>query len=151
VPDPVTDSIVLYDGVCGLCNRGVQFLLKRDRHDRLRFASLQSDFAVALLERHGVNASDLDTVYVVVGHEQANESLLARADAVLDLMKEIGGVWHIVRLMGILPKWVRDRIYNFVARHRYQVFGKYDSCLLPEERYRHKFLDAEVRGVVVSP
>jgi predicted DCC family thiol-disulfide oxidoreductase YuxK len=145
VREPVSNPIVLYDGVCGFCNRGVQFLLKRDRHDHLRFASLQSDFAIALLRRHGLDAGQLDTIYVVADYGHPNESLRARADAVFDLMREIGGVWKMVRLLRIAPKWARDRCYDLIARHRYRFFGKYESCSLPEERHRHKFLDEQVR------
>jgi predicted DCC family thiol-disulfide oxidoreductase YuxK len=140
VREPVSHPIVLYDGVCGLCDRGVQFLLKRDRQDHLRFASLQSGFAAALLGKHGIDSRELDTVYVVVDYGLATESLLERADAVLFLGRRIGGVWNVVRLLQILPRWARDRSYNLVARHRYRVFGKYESCRLLDERQRHKFL-----------
>jgi predicted DCC family thiol-disulfide oxidoreductase YuxK len=144
VRESVSNPIVLYDGVCGLCNRGVQFLLKRDRHDYLRYASLQSDFAAGLLKRHHVDVLELDTVYVVLEHRQANETLLARADAVAYLMRVIGGVWNVVRLVKLLPKWAQDRIYDLVARYRYRFFGKYETCPLPEERHRRRFLDLSV-------
>lgn len=138
--ETVSNPIVLYDGVCGFCNRGVRFLLKRDRQDHLRFASLQSDFAIALLRRHGVDANRLDTLYVVADYGHPSESLLARADAVLFLARGMGSVWNVVRLLKILPRWARDRAYNLVARHRYRFFGKHESCPLPDERDRHKFL-----------
>jgi predicted DCC family thiol-disulfide oxidoreductase YuxK len=137
----MSNPILLYDGVCGLCNRLTQFLLKRDTRDRLRFASLQSEFAAAILNRHGKDASDLDTVYVVKDYEQPTETLLARSDAILYLMKEIGGVWSLTGVARVLPRWLRDRIYNLVARNRYKVFGKYETCMLPEPRHRRKFLD----------
>jgi predicted DCC family thiol-disulfide oxidoreductase YuxK len=137
----MSNPILLYDGVCGLCNRLTQFLLKRDTRDRLRFASLQSEFAAAILNRHGKDASDLDTVYVVKDYEQPTEALLARSDAILYLMKEIGGVWSLTGVARVLPRWLRDRIYNLVARNRYKVFGKYETCMLPEPRHRRKFLD----------
>jgi predicted DCC family thiol-disulfide oxidoreductase YuxK len=140
VRETVSNPIVLYDGVCGFCNRGVRFLLKRDRQDHLRFASLQSDFAGALLTRHGVDATRLDTIYVVADYGHPGENLLARADAVVFLGRGIGGVWNVVRLLNILPKWARDRAYNLVARHRYRFFGKHESCPPPDERDKHKFL-----------
>jgi len=141
VPESTSNPIVLYDGVCGLCNRAVQFLLKRDRHDRLRFASLQSDFAATLLKRHGMDHQDLDTVYAVLNHGEASEALLAKGDALLQFAKEIGGVWNIARLGRIIPRSIRNCLYDFVARHRYQVFGKYDACMLPDPRHKHKFLE----------
>lgn len=140
----MTKPIVLYDGVCGLCNRLVQFLLKRDRRDHLRFASLQSDFAAGILRRHGANPHDLDTVYVVVNYNETGEGLLARSDAILSLGKPLGGIWKLAAAGKILPRGIRDRLYNLVARNRYRVFGKHDSCMIPEGRYRRKFLDGPV-------
>jgi len=141
VHESTSNPIVLYDGVCGLCNRAVQFLLKRDRHDRLRFASLQSGFAATLLRRHGVDHQDLDTVYAVLNQGETNEALLAKSDAFLQFAKVIGGVWNIARFGRIIPRPIRNWLYDFVARHRYQVFGKYEACMLPDPRHKHKFIE----------
>jgi predicted DCC family thiol-disulfide oxidoreductase YuxK len=141
VHESTSNPIVLYDGVCGLCNRAVQFLLKRDRHDRLRFASLQSDFAAQLLQRHGLDNQDLDTVYAVLNQGEVNEALLAKSDAFLQLAKVIGGVWSITRFGKVIPRPIRNWLYDFVARHRYQVFGKYEVCMLPDPRHKHKFIE----------
>jgi predicted DCC family thiol-disulfide oxidoreductase YuxK len=135
------NPIVLYDGVCGLCNRLVQFLLKHDSHDRFRFASLQSEFTSRLLTRHGVDPHDLDTVYVVKNYDQANETLLARSDAILYMLADLGGVWALAGIGRVLPKAFRDAVYKIVARNRYRVFGKHESCMLPEPKHRAKFLD----------
>jgi predicted DCC family thiol-disulfide oxidoreductase YuxK len=132
--------IVLYDGVCGLCNRLTRFLLKHDHNDRLRFAPLQSDFASSILRKHNVSASDLDSVYVVTDLGQPNEQVLARSDAILHLFSEIGGVWRAGELAKIIPRVVRDWVYNLVGRNRYRVFGKYDVCPVPDERDKEKFL-----------
>jgi predicted DCC family thiol-disulfide oxidoreductase YuxK len=134
-------TIVLYDGVCGLCNRAVQFLLKRDRHDRFRFASLQSDFAANLLQRHGINYTKLDTVYAVVNHGETNEKLLAKGDAFLFFAKVLGGIWSVARLGSVIPRPIRNWLYDFVAANRYRVFGKAESCMLPDAASRHKFLE----------
>ena len=136
-----SNPIVLYDGVCGLCNRAVQFLLKRDRHDRLRFASLQSEFAAQLLQRHGFDNKDLDTVYVVLNQGDSGEALLAKGDAFLVFARELGGLWNVARLGRIIPRRIRNWLYDFVARHRYQIFGKYEACMLPDPRYKHKFIE----------
>ena len=134
--------IVFYDGVCGLCNRLVQFLLKHDANDRLRFASLQSDFAVKVLSRHGIDPRDLDTVHIVENYEQPNEQMLNRSDAILRAGRELGGIWAVAATIGrIVPRPVRDLFYRFVANNRYRVFGKYETCMLPEPRHRAKFLD----------
>ena len=137
----MSNPIVLYDGFCGLCNRLTQFLLKRDHHDRLRFASLQSEFAAVILKRHGKDPNDLDTVYVVQDYGEPNERLLARSDAILSLPQELGGIWSLGGWLKVLPRFLRDAIYNLVARNRYRVFGKYESCMMPEPRYRQKFVD----------
>ena len=135
------NTLVLYDGVCGLCNGLNQFLLKRDLNNHFRFASLQSEFAASLLERYDIDAVDLDTVYVVADYGQPSQRLLARSDAILQVLGRLGGVWGLLRIGRALPKSLRDALYNVVARNRYRVFGKYDVCLMPEERYRRKFLD----------
>jgi predicted DCC family thiol-disulfide oxidoreductase YuxK len=137
----MTNPIVLYDGVCGLCNRLIQFLLPRDRHDRLRFASLQSDFAAVVLKRHGKDPKDLDTFYLVEDYEGANERLLARSDAILSLGPQLGGIWSLAPVGKVVPRFLRDWAYNLVARNRYRVWGKYDTCMMPDPRHRRKFLD----------
>ena len=134
--------IILYDGVCGLCNSLVQFLLKHDKRSRLRFASLQSDFAARVLRRHGIDAKDLDTVHVVENYEQPNEQVLQRSDAILRAGSELGGFWSVSAATArVVPRALRDVIYRFVARNRYRVFGKYDTCMLPEPNQRSRFLD----------
>ena len=134
--------IVFYDGVCGLCNRLVQFLLKRDTHDRLRFASLQSDFASKVLSRHGIDPKDLDTVHVVENYDQATERVLNRSDAILRAGRELGGLWSFASKLGsVVPRPLRNLFYRFVATNRYRVFGKYETCMLPQPEHRGKFLD----------
>jgi predicted DCC family thiol-disulfide oxidoreductase YuxK len=141
LPTSQPNPIVLYDGVCGLCNRLVQFILKRDKHDRFRFASLQSDLGQAILRRHGADPLDLNTFYVVLDYEQAAERLLSRSDGIVYALTTLGGFWTIAAVGKALPKAVCDGLYNFVARHRYQVFGQSESCMLPEPKQRAKFLD----------
>jgi predicted DCC family thiol-disulfide oxidoreductase YuxK len=135
--------IILYDGVCGLCNRLVQFLLKHDKDGRLRFASLQSDFAEKVLSRHGIDAKDLDTVHVVENYDQPGEQVLQRSDAILRAGRELGGFWSASSSIArVVPRALRDLVYRFIATNRYRVFGKYDSCMLPDANQRSKFLDA---------
>ena len=136
------NPIILYDGVCGLCNRLVQFLLKHDRHGRLRYASLQSDFAAKVLQRHGFDPKDLDTLHVVENYDQPSERVLQRSDAVLRAGRELGGAWSpLASLAKVVPRPLRDLVYRFVARNRYRVFGKYDTCMLPDPSQRNRFLD----------
>jgi len=119
----------------------VQFILKRDRHDRFRFASLQSDFTREVLTRHGLDPDDLDTVYVIRRHAQPDEKLLGRSDAILYMLEQLGGVWKLMTVGRILPRVFRDAVYKIVARNRYRVFGKHESCMLPEPKHRAKFVD----------
>ena len=137
----MANLIILYDGVCGLCNRLNQFLLKRDRLDRLNFASLQSDLGRKILQRHAANPDDLDTVYVIENYEQPNEHVLMRSDAILRALVELPGIWKGAGIGKVIPRRVRDLLYKVVARNRYRVFGKYETCLLPDPNYRKKFLD----------
>jgi len=134
------NPILLYDGVCGLCNRLVQFVLKRDFNAHFRFASLQSDFAARILRQHGFDPDDLDTVYLV---EEPGQRPASRSDAVISVLRELGGFWRAVGfLLRALPKSLRDWGYNVVARNRYRIFSKHDICPLPEEKYRDRFLDS---------
>ena len=139
--DKSTPQIILYDGVCGLCNRFVRFVLKRDKHERFRFASLQSELAATILQRHGINPQILDTAYLVRNYNTPEEHLLARNDAVAAVFTELGGIWKIwAWMLQLLPRSFRDWRYNLVARNRYRIFGKYDTCPLLDPKDRHKFL-----------
>jgi predicted DCC family thiol-disulfide oxidoreductase YuxK len=134
--------IVLYDGICGLCNRLNQFILRHDQKEVFRFATLQSLLAERILTRHGANARDLDTVYVVVNYGQPNESLLPRSDAVVFVLQRVGGIW---RPSGVLINWLprsfRDWAYRLIARNRYRIFGRSETCILPSPEHRGRFLD----------
>jgi len=137
-----TNFIILYDGICGLCNRFVRLILRVDKRGVFRFASLQSPFAAGILQRHGINPLQLDTVYLVRNYESANEQLLARDQAITAILRQLGGVWRICAgLSRLLPQRFRQRLYKLIARSRYRFFGKYESCPLPDEKTRSKFLD----------
>jgi predicted DCC family thiol-disulfide oxidoreductase YuxK len=136
------NPIILYDGVCGLCNRLVQFLLRHDKRGHLRFASLQSDFAEKVLQRHGLDPKDLDTFHLVENYQQQDERVLQRSDAVVRAGHELGGVWAMMAAAGsVLPRALRDLLYRIIARNRYRVFGKFDTCMLPDPSQRSRFLD----------
>src|SRR5690348_11774360 len=108
--------ILLYDGVCGLCNRLVQFILKRDRRDGFRFAALQSDFARQILQRHGGEPDALDTVRLVLGLGLPTERVLTRNDAVIAVLEELGGGWKIfTTLLRLFPRKFRDWPYKLIA------------------------------------
>lgn len=138
---PPGTEIVLYDGVCGLCNGLVRFVLRRDRRRRFRFASLQSAFARELLGRHGRDPRDLDTLYVVVGPGGKAERLIDKSRAVLHVLHGIGGPWALAAVAGLCPTGLLDAAYDLVARRRYRLFGRYEACPMPEDKWRDRFLD----------
>jgi predicted DCC family thiol-disulfide oxidoreductase YuxK len=133
--------IILYDGVCGLCNRLNRFVLDRDPGGRFRFAALQSPFATEILARHGRDPKDLDTLYLVLAAGRPGERLLRKSDAVLWILRGLGGPWRAAAALRLVPAGLRDAAYDLVARTRYRLFGRYDACPLPDPRHRARFLD----------
>lgn len=142
-PTAADAPIVLYDGVCGLCNRLNRFVLARDHAGRFRFAALQSPLAGAILRRHARDPRDLDTVYLVLRHGQPGERLLERSDAVLWILGELGGGWRMAGALRVVPRVLRDAGYDLVARTRYRLFGRHDACPLQDPRHRARFLDSD--------
>jgi predicted DCC family thiol-disulfide oxidoreductase YuxK len=134
--------ILLYDGVCGLCNRFVQLILRRDCKAIFRFASLQSALAARILTRHGADPTDLDTMCVVLNYELPDERLLSRSDAVIFVLRQLGGLQSFsASLLQLLPRFLRDAAYNAVAHHRYRLFGRSEVCTLPRDVDHNRFLD----------
>ena len=137
----MSHPIILYDGVCGLCNRFVQFILHRDHNAVFRFASLQSGLAATILARHRANPSALDTVYVAVNYELPGEYLLSRSNAAIFVLKQLPGIGHLAALLlQLVPRFLRDAAYNVIARNRYAIFGRSEVCPLPRDQDRARFL-----------
>jgi predicted DCC family thiol-disulfide oxidoreductase YuxK len=135
-------SILLYDGVCALCNGVVRFALRRDHEGRLRFAPLQSEVARAILVRHGYDPTKLETVVLVKNAGEADERLMVRSDAMLELWRELGLPWRVTAgVIAIVPRQLRDWMYSGIARVRYATFGRYEACPIPREEDRRKFLE----------
>ena len=131
-------ALLLYDGVCALCNGVVKFLMKRDRRDGFRYAPLQSGLGREVLARFGIREFP-DGVVLVVNALAAEERLYQRSDAVAVGLQRLDGFWRgLGRALRLIPHWLRDWGYGVVARYRYRVFGRYDSCPIPspEERVR---------------
>jgi len=135
--------LLLFDGVCGLCSRLVQFVLVRDRRCVFHFASLQSPRGAAAVAHFGHDARELTTVYVLANYGSRDATLLTKARAVLFLAGALGWPWKAARLLGVLPTAWLDLLYDFVARNRYRVFGRLDRCLIPTPQYRSRFVDSE--------
>jgi len=134
-------AVVFYDGVCGLCDRTVRFVLARDPAGRhFRFAALQSDYAAATLAAHGRDARDLDSVCVL-----DDGRLRVRSDAILAILARLGGGWRVAAAAArLIPTPLRDRAYGWVARHRYAWFGRFEQCALPPPELRDRFVTAAV-------
>jgi predicted DCC family thiol-disulfide oxidoreductase YuxK len=140
-PEPAANPVVLYDGVCALCNRLVTFVLARDRAAVFRFASLQSDYARTTLTRHGRDPGELRTLVLVLDSGRPAERLLDKSDAALLVLSRLGAWNAPARVVGLLPRGFRDLIYDLVARMRYRTFGRYDVCPIPPSAVRDRFLD----------
>jgi predicted DCC family thiol-disulfide oxidoreductase YuxK len=133
--------LFLYDGVCGLCNRVNRFLLRRDAGGRFDFASLQSPTGRAILKELGRNPDELNTFYVVKDYQSPSRVLLSKARGALFVLDSMGGIWRGLAAAGILPTPLLDFFYDLVARYRYRIFGRYESCPLPTAEHRQRFID----------
>jgi predicted DCC family thiol-disulfide oxidoreductase YuxK len=131
--------VLLYDGVCGFCNKSVQMVIDHDRRGAMRFAALQSGYGAGVIERH----PELRGVDSVVYVERAGgaERVHVRSDAALKVAAYLGGFWEIFLAARLMPRPLRDYFYDLFARNRYRLFGKYDTCLLPPPEVRARFLD----------
>jgi predicted DCC family thiol-disulfide oxidoreductase YuxK len=138
---PECSHNLFYDGVCGLCNRLVGFVLKRDRRKLFCFASLQSSFACETLSLPADSPIDFDTLVVIAYYQTGSEKYLSRSEAVLFVLQELGGLWRWARIFAVVPTFLLDTGYRFVARTRYRFFGKYDSCPLPDQDYQSRFIE----------
>lgn len=127
--------IVLYDGVCGLCDRSVQLILRNDRRGRFRFAALQSPVGQALLAEFGFSASALDSIVLVEGGRAWRKSAAA-----LRIARGMDAPWPLLWPLAVIPRAVADRVYDLVARHRYRMFGTVDACALPPPEVRARLL-----------
>jgi len=127
--------IVLFDGECRFCNGWVKFLLRRDKQDVFRFAPLQSDAAKSLLSSAMPAGQIPDSVIVVEG-----DSVYTHSSAVLRICKHLGGGWALFRLLLVVPSPLRDALYRFIAKRRYAWFGREQSCMMPTEETKRKFI-----------
>ena len=134
--------VLLYDGVCGFCNKTVQMILERDPAGTMRFAALQGDYGRAVVERHTSLRGVDSVVFVEHANGGSRERVFVRSDAALKVVAYLGGFWKIFLAAYVIPKPLRDYFYDLFARNRYRVFGKYDTCMLPPPEVRSRFLDA---------
>ena len=128
--------MLLFDGVCNLCNASVQWVLKRDRKGIFKFAALQSKTGQRLLQQLGFSQENFDTVVLVDG-----EKVFTRSDAPLEIARRLGGFWSLFSIFRIIPRFIRDAVYDWIARNRYRWFGRKEECMLPRPEWKSRFLD----------
>ncbi len=128
-------QILLFDGKCNLCNSLVKFVIRKDKNARIRFASLQSDTGKLLLTDAGLNADSTDTVVYF-----SSDKVFVRSAAVLNLLKDLGGGWILFYSLVIIPSFIRDFFYNIIAKNRYRIFGRRETCMVPSKDIESRFI-----------
>lgn len=129
------DNLVIFDGVCGFCTKLVQFILRHESDHVFRFAPMQSTTGSRIMRELGIDPSDAETFVVISGGEA-----FTRSDAALRLMNHLRGGWKALRILGVLPRPMRDWAYGVVARNRYRWFGRFDQCMVPSPEIRERFI-----------
>ena len=131
----LTHSIILFDGVCNLCNGAVNFVIKRDPGNVFKFTPLQEKQGVLLLKKHAIDAQKLDSIVLV-----ENKKVYTKSSAALRIARKLSGLWPLFFVLLIIPSFIRDGVYDFIAKNRYKWFGKKEQCMIPTPDLREKFL-----------
>jgi predicted DCC family thiol-disulfide oxidoreductase YuxK len=134
-PDPLTGKVILFDGVCNLCNSSVQFIIRRDPGGQFKFAPLQSSFGQEQLKKFGIPPEALNSV-ILIGDEVAFQ----RSDAALEIARNFTGMWRGLYYFKVIPRFFRDWIYDRIAKNRYSLFGKRDECMIPTPELKARFI-----------
>ncbi len=129
-------NLILFDGVCNLCNASVQFVIRHDSAAKFRFAAIQSEIGREIFQRHGLDPANLQTfVFITDGR------IFLRSDAAIEVVARFGGAWKLLRVFSLVPRSVRDAIYSFIAQNRYRWFGRQEVCMIPTPEIKERFLD----------
>lgn len=134
---PKNKKIVLFDGVCNLCNNAVTFIIEHDKNDVFRFASLQSEIGKKLTQERGIDTSEVDSIVLI----DPGNAYFVKSSAALEISKQLSG-YSWMRIFLYLPEVFRNFIYDIIAKNRYQWFGKKDNCIIPTAELKAKFLDS---------
>ncbi|MFT4847412.1 MAG: putative DCC family thiol-disulfide oxidoreductase YuxK [Cryomorphaceae bacterium] len=132
---PKGKGLILFDGYCNLCNGAVQFIIKRDPKEHFRFSSLSWPPAQTLLEKHR-EFGEVDSILLFEDGE-----LYQKSTAALKIAGRLSGLWPLMKVFFIVPRFLRDLVYDFIARNRYRWFGKKDTCMMPEKKVDHLFIE----------
>lgn len=133
---PKDKKIIVFDGVCNLCNSFINKVIDNDKNDQFRFVSLQSETGSAILKYLGISREKIDSIVLY----QPGYAYYYKAEAALKIAKEMGGLYSVLQIFSILPNGLLNMIYDFVAKNRYRWFGKSDSCRVPTSEIVNKFL-----------
>ena len=129
-------KIILFDGVCNLCNGAIQFVIKRDKKDVFRYAALQSEIGQQMVAERGIDTAKTDSIILI----EPGVAYYTKSDAALEITREFGGLWSVLTIFQWIPRSFRNVIYDFVARNRYKWFGKKEQCMVPTPELQAKFL-----------
>ena len=129
------EKIIIFDGVCNLCNWAVRFIVRHDSQAMFKFAAAQSETGQMLLRKYQLKVENPESVFLITKNKALKESA-----AVLEIAAALDGFWKLLVVFRLIPEPVRDRLYNWVARNRYRWFGKRDVCMLPNEELESRFL-----------
>ncbi len=132
-------NIILFDGVCNLCNWSVNFIIKHDINNRFKFTPQQSKIGKKILLAKGFNPLDSSTIVLVAG-----DKLFTKSDAIIEIGKQLSGWPKTVIILKIVPKLIRDYAYSIIAKYRYNIFGKKQVCMIPTSNYKDKFIDGDL-------
>jgi predicted DCC family thiol-disulfide oxidoreductase YuxK len=127
--------IIIFDGVCNLCNNAVNFIIKRDASNQFVFAPMQSPAAQALIAKYDAQNVGIDTFLLI-----KNGQCFYRSDAAIEITKDLSGFWHLCRVFKLIPRPIRDFFYRLIAKNRYRLFGKRKQCMIPTDTLKDKFL-----------
>lgn len=133
---PKDKKIILFDGVCNLCDNTVQYIIKHDKKDVFRFVPLQSEIGQQIINYIGIDTSKTDSIILY----QPGHAYYYKAEAAMKIAKELGGFVSLISLFSFLPDWLSNSVYDYVARNRYKWYGKKDQCMLPTPEMKAKFL-----------
>jgi predicted DCC family thiol-disulfide oxidoreductase YuxK len=131
----IEHAILLFDGECNLCNHAVQFVIPRDPRDYYRFAALQSEAGKQILKQYQLSPTEMNTVILI-----QNGKLYTKSSAALKLARNLNRLWPLVYLLIIIPSFLRDPVYDWIARNRYKWFGRREFCIMPTPEMKSKFL-----------
>lgn len=134
---PPNKKIILFDGVCNLCNSAVQFVIKHDKKDVFRFVALQSELGQKILNHIGINPTNIDSIILY----EPRTAYYYKSSAAIQIAQNLGGFWHFGSVFKIIPTGIRNFLYDYIARNRYKWYGKKESCMVPTPELKVKFLE----------